>query len=207
LGIPAERVFVAYNAAAPKPTSPPPKRAKTFTGKPTILFVGRLQARKRLNILLHACANQPEDLKPELLIVGDGPARGEFESQAQGIYPATQFLGARFGSALDSIFAEADIFILPGTGGLAVQQAMSHGLPIIVAEGDGTQADLVRPNNGWLVPPDDQTALNNTIRIALRDPAKLREMGAESYRITAEEINLENMVNVFIKALVQTKRK
>ena len=49
--------------------------------------------------------------------------------------------------------------MLPGTGGLAVQQAMAHGLPVIVAQGDGTQDDLVRPENGWQIPPDDLAAL------------------------------------------------
>ena len=42
-------------------------------------------------------------------------------------------------------FAGADLFVLPGTGGLAVQEAMSYALPVIVAKGDGTQEDLVRP--------------------------------------------------------------
>jgi len=30
---------------------------------------------------------------------------------------------------------------------------MAYGLPVIVAEGDGTQSDLVRPENGWRIPP------------------------------------------------------
>ncbi len=199
LGVPAERVFVAHNAATPKPTAPPPNRPQTFDGKPTLLFVGRLQTRKRLNILLQACAQQPS--QPRLMIVGDGPARQEFESQAQTIYPQAEFLGAKFAKELDDIYAQADLFVLPGTGGLAVQQAMSHGLPVIVAQGDGTQDDLVRPENGWLVSPDDQAALTDTLTQALTNPARLRQMGAESYRITVEEINLEEMVGAFVGAL------
>ena len=32
---------------------------------------------------------------------------------------------------------------------------MSHGLPVIVAQGDGTQDDLVREENGWQIRLDD----------------------------------------------------
>lgn len=201
LGIPAERVFVAYNAAAPRPEKSPPLRPTTFKGEPTLIFVGRLQERKRLDLLFKACAAQAPDRQPRLLVVGDGPAKALFESQAKQYYPQAEFLGALFGSDLDQAFARADLFVLPGTGGLAVQQAMSQGLPVIVAQGDGTQDDLVREHNGWLVPPDDQQALTGTLRDALSDPARLRRMGAESFRITAEEINLESMAGAFVHAL------
>ncbi len=83
---------------------------------------------------------------------------------------------------------------------------MSHGLPVIVAQGDGTQEDLARPENGWLIPPDDLEALTNTLGEALSDPVRLRRLGAESYRITAEEINLEEMVAAFVKALNQVSK-
>jgi glycosyltransferase involved in cell wall biosynthesis len=129
-----------------------------------------------------------------------------FERQAQDLFPQTEFLGAKHGAELEEFFALADLFVLPGTGGLAVQQAMSHGLPVIVAQGDGTQEDLARPENGWLIPPNDLEGLTNTLGEALSDPARLRRMGAESYRITAEKINLEEMVAVFVKALNQVSK-
>ncbi len=96
---------------------------------------------------------------------------------------------------------EADLFVLPGTGGLAVQEAMSYGLPVIVAQGDGTQDDLVHAGNGWQIPPDDFSALVSIMKEALSDAARLRRMGSESYRIVSEEINIEKMVETFIKAL------
>jgi glycosyltransferase involved in cell wall biosynthesis len=203
LGFPAERVFVAHNAAAPRPTQPPPTRPPTFNGPPNVLFVGRLQARKRIDLLLQACAALPENLQPALTIVGDGPARAEFETQAAQIYPRAQFAGPRFGTELEQYFAEADLFVLPGTGGLAIQQAVANALPVIVAEGDGTQDDLVRPQNGWLLPPDDLEALTAALQSALAAPQRLRTMGRESYRIAAEEINLEAMVAVFVSVLNQ----
>jgi glycosyltransferase involved in cell wall biosynthesis len=164
-----------------------------------ILFVGRLQARKRLDSLLRACAQI--ESKPRLVIIGDGPERTTLESLAREIYPSAEFIGAKHGTELKSYFAEADLFVLPGTGGLAVQEAMSYGLPVIVAQGDGTQDDLVRKENGWQIPPDDFDALVATMQDALSDVARLRRMGAESYRIVKEEINIEKMVETFVTAL------
>ncbi len=205
LGFPPERVFVAPNAAALRPVSPPPARPPTFAARPVVLFVGRLQARKRLDNLLHACAALPVELQPRLQIVGDGPARLELESLAQRVYTQAEFSGARYGDELAGIFTAADLFVLPGTGGLAVQQAMSYGLPVIVAEGDGTQDDLVRPENGWRIPADNLEALKNALQAALTDAGRLRLMGAESYRIVAEEANLERMVQAFLQALAAVK--
>jgi len=201
IGLP--RVFVAYNAVAPRPDTLPPPRSANFSEKPSLLFVGRLQARKRIDILLNACAALPAEIQPQVVIVGEGPALSEFQSLAQKVYPQTEFVGATHGSETDPYFSAADLFVLPGTGGLAAQQAMTHSLPLIVAQGDGTQDDLVRPENGWQVPPGDQAAFTATLREALSDVARLRAMGQESYRIVSEEINLEAMVAAFISALNQ----
>lgn len=198
LGFPRGRIFVAPNAAAPRPSAPPPERPATFE-RATLLFVGRLQARKRVDHLLQACAALTPP--PRLLIVGDGPERPALETLARRVFPAAEFVGAKHGPELEPYFARADLFVLPGTGGLAVQQAMAAGLPVLVARGDGTQDDLVRPENGWQVPPDDLTALTEALRAALADPVRLRAMGAESYRIVRDEINLETMVAAFVGAL------
>ena len=123
------------------------------------------------------------------------------ESLARETYPGAEFVGARHGGELKPYFAEADLFVLPGTGGLAVQEAMSYGLPVIVAQGDGTQDDLVRNDNGWQVPPDDFDALLAAMKKALSDAARLRRMGMASYRIVKEEINIERMVEAFLAAL------
>jgi glycosyltransferase involved in cell wall biosynthesis len=200
-GFPAEMIFVAPNAVTHRPSQPPPARPSGFDGQATVLFVGRLQARKRIDNLLYACAALPSAIQPRLWIVGDGPARPDFENTAQQVYPAAEFLGARYGADLDALFTRADLFVLPGSGGLAVQQALSFALPVIVAEADGTQQDLVRPGNGWQVPANDIDALKQTLSAALNDPFRLRQMGAASYQIISQEINLENMVSVFLQAL------
>lgn len=198
LGFPREKIFVAHNSVSAPPSSLLPERRSTFDVRPVILFVGRLQARKRLDSLFRACA-KIQNIR--LIIIGDGPERSALESLAKEIYPSAEFIGAKHGAELKPYFAEADLFVLPGTGGLAIQEAMSYGLPVIVAQGDGTQDDLVRRENGWQIPPDDFDALVATMQDALSDVARLRSMGAESYRIVKTEINIEKMVDVFVTAL------
>jgi len=198
LGFPREKIFVAHNSVSPAPpTKPAPRSLRD--DQETILFVGRLQARKRVDYLLRACAQMPNS--PRLIIIGDGPERANLESLAKQIYPSAEFIGAKHGVELKPYFTEADLFVLPGTGGLAVQEAMSYGLPVVVAKGDGTQDDLVRAGNGWQIPPDDFDALVATLKNALSDLTRLRKMGAESYRIVTEEININKMVEVFVSAL------
>jgi glycosyltransferase involved in cell wall biosynthesis len=157
--------------------------------------------------LLRACASLPETLRPRLVIVGQGPERENLEALARTIYPRAEFVGPKYKEELAPYFTAADLFVLPGTGGLAVQEAMSYGLPIIMGQGDGTNDDLVRPENGWQIPPDNFGALVETLRTALSDVPRLRAMGAESYRIVAEEINLERMVGVFVEVLNQFLEK
>ncbi len=198
LGFPKDKIFVAHNSVSPAPTSEPDPKP-SVTDRFTILFVGRLQARKRLNFLFRACAQLESN--PRLVIVGDGPERDALQSLAKEVYPSAEFIGAKHGSELKPYFAEADLFVLPGTGGLAVQEAMSYGLPVIVAQGDGTQDDLVRKENGWQVPPDKFDALLSTMKDALSDVARLRRMGQESYRIVKDEINIEKMAETFVQAL------
>jgi glycosyltransferase involved in cell wall biosynthesis len=203
LGFPHEKIFVAHNSVSSAPTLPMPNRPLDFDLRPTLLFVGRLQARKRVDSLLRACAKM--EAQPRLLIVGDGPERETLEILAKEVYPSTEFVGAKHGAELKPYFEQADLFVLPGTGGLAVQEAMSYGLPVIVAKGDGTQDDLVRAGNGWQIEPENYDALVKTMKNALSDIARLREMGMESFRIVSEEINIGKMAENFVKALNSIK--
>ena len=201
-GVDPRKVFVAPNAAARRPERPAIERPTAYKdGKPNLLFIGRLQARKRVDVLLRACATLPADLQPRLVIVGDGPERNALQELAWQVYPSAKFAGARHGGELEPYFTAADLFVLPGTGGLAVQQAMAHALPVVVGAADGTQGELVRPENGWLLMESSPEVLVETLRSALADIPRLRRMGRASYRIVAEEVNVEAMVEAFTRAV------
>jgi len=199
LGFAAASVFVAPNAAAAAPESmpvrPPP------AGRPRrLLFVGRLQPRKRVDLLLEACAAL--EPRPDLTIVGDGPDARRLHALAKARYPRARFLGDLRGAALDSAFEQADLFVLPGTGGLALQQALAAGLPVIAAEGDGSQQDMVTSDNGWRVRPGQGGDLAQALQRALAlDETTLRGMGEASFRLARTRFSLQAMTTAFIEAL------
>ena len=208
LGVPAEKISTAMNAVAPRPTGELPARMVSFDNRqPIVLYVGRLKARKRIDLLLKACAGIMNLPKPIVWIVGDGPEMERLQKTASEIYPDTHFWGALHGEMLSERYRAADLFVLPGTGGLAVQQSMSHGLPVIVAEADGTQADLVDPKNGWLVKTGDQKGLTSALEDALGDCAALRKKGKNAFQVARDKVNLEAMVDVFNQSIMRTLEK
>ena len=207
-GFTPEQVFTAINATTHRPTKPPPARPDHFPqGKANLLYVGRLQARKRLDRLMHTCAELPAAIQPNLWIVGDGPIRDELESTAKSSYPNTKFFGPLYGETLDQVFREADLFILPGTGGLAAQQAMSHALPVIMAAGDGTQSSYLSAENGWAIPANDDHALRETLKNALSDPTVLRKKGLNAFQTVKDKVNIEKMVETFSAAIRYTQER
>jgi glycosyltransferase involved in cell wall biosynthesis len=209
LGTAADRIFIAPNAVESataemllaRPGAREAARAELgLDGRPVVLFVGRLQPRKRVDSLLRACGRIQDAC--QVLIVGDGPDRNRLEGTAAQSFPAAKFYGDLRGEALGKCLLAADLFVLPGTGGLALQEAMSYGKPVAAAEADGSQRDLIRGGeNGWLLPPGDEEALFRTVREALGEPRRLAEMGAASRRIVRETATMEKMIQGFLQAL------
>jgi glycosyltransferase involved in cell wall biosynthesis len=205
LGLPGERVFVAPNAVT-RPPRHMPDRGSLRGRRLRLFFVGRLQERKRLDLLLEACgALEPW---PEVRIAGDGPDRPRLEALASRVLPEAIFLGDLRGDALQAELEQADLFVLPGTGGLALQQALAAGLPVIAAEGDGSQQDMVTPENGWLVRPAELGDLRAALKQAIAlEECGLRAMGAASFRLAQTRFNLEAMIDAFVAALCVTTRR
>jgi glycosyltransferase involved in cell wall biosynthesis len=202
VGFPADRVFVAPNAAA-RPPRQMLDRGSLRARPARLLFVGRLQERKRLDLLLEACVGL--DPQPQVRIAGDGPDRLRLEALAARVLPEAIFLSDLRGEALKEEFAQADLFVLPGTGGLALQQALAAGLPVIAAEGDGSQQDMVTPENGWLIRPGELADLRSAVKQALAlDERELRAMGAASFRLAQTRFNLDAMAEAFVTAFCAT---
>ncbi len=209
LGIPAEKIFVAPNsvesACADALLRAPRAREQArkelgLDRRPVVLSVGRLVPQKRVDALLRVCARVPEGC--QLMIVGDGPDRGRLEILARAVFPAARFTGDLRGEPLGKYFLAADFFVMPGTGGLALQEAMQYGKPVAAAEADGSQRDLIREGeNGWLLPPGDEETLLRVMRDALDDLPRLARMGAASRRIVRETATMEKMVAGFLRAM------
>jgi glycosyltransferase involved in cell wall biosynthesis len=200
-GVPVDHIWVAPNAVE-RPLASPPARSAAVRRPLRVLFVGRLQRRKRVDALLSACAALRPT--PEVWIVGEGPDRNRLVSTAALQFPAAVFAGAVHGDELRTLLDAADLFVLPGTGGLALQQALARGLPVIAAEGDGSQEDMVTPENGWLVPAGNTPALAAALQEAVENPRRLAAMGRASLRLAQTRFSPEIMLDVFVRALRTT---
>ena len=113
--------------------------------KAVVLFVGAFEPNKRLDRLLCAfVAARKKDESLHLLLVGDGQSRAMIEKQASdlGISEHVTFTG-RVVDNVATYFQLSSVFVLPGLGGLALIEAMTHGVPVICGTCDGTEEDYV----------------------------------------------------------------
>lgn len=161
-------------------------------GRPIVLFAAKLSPRKRCGNLLDAylrlAATHQDGALPYLLLVGDGEQRQILETRAkQAPAGAVRFLGFRNQSELPRFYDLCDVFVLASIDepwGLAVNEAMNSGRPIIVSDEVGCRPDLVRDGvNGFVVRAGDVDGLAESLRRVLADLVAARAMGAESLHI------------------------
>lgn len=109
--------------------------------KTTLLYVGRLGARKGLGLALRALARvDPDDV--EFLIAGTGRHEDRLRELAANldISDRVQFLGYVEDDALPVLYSSADVFILPSQYegfGLVLLESMACGTPVIGADAGG----------------------------------------------------------------------
>ena len=94
---------------------------------------------------------------------------------------------------MPAAYALGNLFVLPSIHepwGLAVNEAMNLGLPVVVSDQVGCAPDLVSPDNGWVFPAGDTEALARILDSALSDADGLSRKGrASSARIARWDIS------------------
>jgi alpha-1,6-mannosyltransferase len=119
-----------------------------------LMFVGRLDAEKRIDVLLGMTAKLPPDLPWKLLILGNGAPRRLVE-RAAAQDPRIRYLPyERDRATLARCLASADVYVSAArfeTFGLAVLEAQASGLPV-VGQRAGAMVDRVPESTGILVP-------------------------------------------------------
>ena len=158
-----------------------------------VLFVGRLEREKGLDVLLDAWDQASLGPNAILALAGEGPLRSLAESRGStvrtlGYVPAPQ---------LPSLYAAADVLVLPSTPtatfvepwGLVVNEAMLQGTPIVATDTVGAVAGgLVRDDrNGLVAPAGDSVALAARLR-TLAASADLRERLGQAAREDASRL-------------------
>ncbi|CKW70078.1 glycosyltransferase [Mycobacterium tuberculosis] len=170
-----------------------------------ILFVGRLVEEKRVDLLLKAFKPVSERYPDaRLTIVGSGPQRPELEKQLSGLQlnSVVRFAGAIYDPVeLGKEFLRNSIFVLPGLGGLSINEAMFYGLAIVCSRGDGTERHLVRSDhNGVFFHEGDEKHLAGVLMNLLDDTDRLRQMGERSKEIIRCEVNINTVIAEYIRA-------
>jgi glycosyltransferase involved in cell wall biosynthesis len=178
-------------------------------GRPVILYVAKLQRRKRPMDLLEAYVQlSPDGIReprPYLLFVGDGEERRRLEERVRGLgWRSVRFLGFKTQSELPRYYDLCDVFVLPSAHepwGLVVNEAMNAAKPVVVSDQVGCAPDLVRDGvNGFVFPAGDIGALAERLRRLTEDPELARRMGEESLRII-DKWNFDADVQGLLEAL------
>jgi glycosyltransferase involved in cell wall biosynthesis len=130
-----------------------------------ILYVGRLVERKGILDLVDAHAALPTDVPP-LVIVGDGPLAAALVGRAR-----VHTLGFVAPSELPRIYGVADLAVVPSHDepwGVAVNEALAAGVPVVASDAVGAAVDLVQDGiNGLTYPAGDLAALAAALESAL----------------------------------------
>lgn len=159
--------------------------------RPVILFLGRLDIRKRVVDLLEAYRRLRDRLDASLVFVGEGEQRGELERRiARYGLENVIITGFKNQTELPRYFTAGDVYVLPSEydpSPRAINEAMNFALPVIVSDGVGSSGDLVRDGeNGFVFPTGDINALAGRIHRVLGPPGLRERMGSRSREIIGE---------------------
>lgn len=207
-------IYPAYNSIRSPQTAPGDNdqlAAKYLSdGPPTILYVGRLSFHKGVDKLIAAMGTL-QNRTWMLHIVGDGEARPSLAAMAAELKISDRivFHGSVVDqSKKDDFFKQSHLGVMPGLGGLFVQEAYTYGLPVIAGPADGTEFDLIRDVNPSLF-VESMTAetLAAAVSKFLDLPAEDKMLLATRAMQTAKEkYNIENMRDGFMSAITHLER-
>jgi glycosyltransferase involved in cell wall biosynthesis len=156
---------------------------------PVIVAVSRLVAKKEPLLLLEAFRRVRERQECSLLLVGSGELEGSLKRMIEDKrIPDVTIAGFLNQGAIARAYAAADIFALASsareTWGLAVNEAMNFGLPIVVTDKVGCATDLVRDGeNGYVVPSQNVVGLADRLAQLVASAETRHRFGQASRKI------------------------
>ena len=159
--------------------------------KPIVLYVGRVDPEKSLDILMEAFIEvQKKVPDAHLVVVGDGTARPKLEAQIAkaGISDHAHFLGRVIGDNLPQLYRTGTVFAITSkteTQSIVLMEAMASGLPCVAVDA-GAIHELVKSNkNGYLCEADDVNAVTTGLVKILTDKDRQKKMSDESVKRAA----------------------
>jgi glycosyltransferase involved in cell wall biosynthesis len=178
--------------------------------KPIVLFVSRLVWEKDLRVLAAAYRQlhtRRQDF--EMVVVGDGHARAEFEK----MMPGAHFLGYQSGVTLAESFASSDIFTFPSTTetfGLVTLEAMAAGLAPVAAKMGGATEIIEEGRSGLFAKPFDGTDLARKIEWLLDHPSYarvMREQACQRAQTYRWELVLEKLFRAYADVIDEFRQR
>jgi glycosyltransferase involved in cell wall biosynthesis len=168
----------------------------------TVVAVGRLVEKKGLADLVDAAARLAADRPLDrVLVVGDGPLRGDLEAlaAARGVGDVVRFLGARDPAGVRAVLEEADLLAMPcvvaadgdrDSMPVVVKEALAMEVPVVGTD-EVALPEMIRDGWGRLVPARDPAALAEAIDALLRlAPAERAAMGAAGRAFVLEHCDV-----------------
>jgi glycosyltransferase involved in cell wall biosynthesis len=170
-------------------------------GVPVVGTVCRLvEPKKGLRVLLESVRliNKRSPGKEwQVLIVGDGPARGELENLSRRLGLDRQVLFAGLRRDIPELLPQFDVFVLPSLYegfGIAILEAMAAARPVVTTRVGGIPEFLENGNTGVLVPPGDARALADAIGGLLDHPDRAKEMGLRGREHVRKSFGMDSIV-------------
>jgi len=176
---------------------------------PLAIGVGRLIYYKGFEYAVEAM----KAVDGHLLLVGDGPLRGELEAQARrlGVERKVHFLGEIHNQELTPYYRASDVFVLPSIArseafGIVQLEAMACEKPVInTALDSGVPFASRHGESGLTVPPRNAEALAAALRELFGNPSKARALGQGGRRRVerdfSQEVMAERMLALYEEVL------
>lgn len=163
-----------------------------------VTFVSRLVWEKNLQTFVDTVKRlQQQNPHIRAMIAGDGPAKKELEQ----MLPEAYFTGFVTGDDLSRVYSSSDIFLFPSeteTFGNVTLEAMSSGLPCVVADATGSKSLIESGVNGYLAPPRDTKAFAECVAKIADNEALCNEM-RKAARQKALVYSWENVNNKLLE--------
>ncbi len=179
-----------------------------------MLCVATITARKGHDLLV-AALKDLSDLSWTITCVGDlerSPATARalrMQIEAAGLEDRVVLTGELDEASLHQQFRAADLFVLPTRFegyGMAIAQALTHGLPVVSTR-TGAIAELVSPEAGVLVEPNDGAALRGALARVLSDLALRRRLAVGARAAGAKLPSWDIASQQFSEALVEVEQR
>jgi phosphatidylinositol alpha-mannosyltransferase len=147
------------------------------TQDPTVLFIGRHEPRKGLEVLLNAMTRLPPEVR--LWVAGEGPQTNQLRARARSD-ERVEWLGRVEDDEAASRLRGADVVCAPSTHGesfgVVLLEAMAAQTPVVASDIPGYRHVAAPGEHALLVPPGDSEALANAVRRVLEDTVLAKEL-------------------------------